>query len=56
MNAYQVEQWLLDVVAVLLLLLLLMNDSQVEQWLLSVVAILLLLLSDRLHSSRTFAT
>ena len=55
MNAYQVEQWLLDVFAGLLLLLL-MNDSQVEQWLLSVVAVLLLLLSDRLHSSRAFAT
>ena len=54
MNDNQVEQWLLDVVAVSLLLL--MRDSQVEQWLLSVVAVLLLLLSDRLNSSRAFAT
>lgn len=54
MNDNQVEQGLLDVVAVSLLLL--MRDSQVEQWLLSVVAVLLLLLSNRLNSSRAFAT
>ena len=53
MNDNQVE-WLLDVFAVSLLLL--MSASQVEQWLLSVVAVLLLLLSDRLNSSRAFAT
>ena len=33
-----------------------MNDNQVKQWPLDFIAVPLLLVSDRLHSSREFAT